>query len=1164
MNPLFSELDGFIRKYYKNQLLKGCLITLCGLGALFLAFNGLEHFLYLSSKMRLCLLLAFVIVTVLAIILGVIRPILKIFRIGKQMDYQTAEPIIRRYFPQIQDKLLNLLELYKKSQDDAHSEYLILQAAIAQKTDKLSVYKFVRAISYKTNWKYARMAIIPTLIIVGLVIFYPTGIVNPSKRILSYKVYFEKPSPFAFEILNEHLETDQNTDFELIVKSVGDEIPNELLLVVGNNVFKMTKQNKVSFAYKFINVHSDIEFIFQVGDIQTKPYHLSVIPKPVVYDMKIMLHYPQYTGLRDETIETNGNLSVPEGTNIRWQVLTKDVDTLFFGIGQAIQSSTQVHAHKMTTRATQSTAYWIAPKNRRTHVADTMYYALEVVQDVYPSIEILEFRDSLNPMVLFFKGQISDDYGFSNVQMRILKNNATQDTLTFDVSFDPQNTRQEILHFIDVSRIMNEFGDKITYYFEVSDNDGVNGYKTSYSQTFAYITKTEQEVAQELTQQAENLIHSMEDNLKKLKTNEKELERLARTMLEKPTLGWEERKEMQKILQEMNAIQQQHKNAKEQMELMFRNEQQLNKDNQRLLEKQQLMQTLYDQVMTEEMKKTLEEIESLMQQQYNKNQLEQALEQIRMNNEDMEKQLDQNIAIFKQMEVERKREEAMDQLDALTQKQRELREEMQKSEQITENQKQQQENINKEFENLQQQLDAIEKDNQQLENPLEFNRSEKNEQQAEQALQKAQQQMQSNDKQQAEQSQQQAEDAMQAMLDEMEQSEEEESNGEDAEMIRHVLKNIVQTSKGQEALMEQMKTMTTNDPRYTALMRQQASLKGDITTISDSLYALGRRQPIVATTINKTLKEVERNSESVMQQLLGANDIFHQQISYRNQQATRQQQQIMTGLNDMGLLLAESLKKMQEQQQMKGQGSGRRNSKNKNSSGGRDGQKKSKAQSAREMQEALNKRLQEMRQAMQKEGGNRPQSGEKGQPKMSEQFARAAAQQEAIRRLMQETAEQMKRAGGKATGEMQNLISEMERIERELVNKTLNDDMLRRQNQIVTRLLEAEKAEMNREQEERRQSQEAQQKTYNIPKELLDKKIKNHQIFFAFSILNLVLRAISVDNQRVTNSRRILSHWLSFNLAPKTPITSEAIAVPKSPDCFNVMPLNSPYKNPAA
>jgi hypothetical protein len=131
----------------------------------------------------------------------------------------------------------------------------------------------------------------------------------------------------------------------------------------------------------------------------------------------------------------------------------------------------------------------------------------------------------------------------------------------------------------------------------------------------------------------------------------------------------------------------------------------------------------------------------------------------------------------------------------------------------------------------------------------------------------------------------------------------------------------------------------------------------------------------------------------------------------------------------------------------------------------------------RQMQEQLNKQLEEARKKMEqgeKEGGEK--TGNKpGQQSMSEQFARMAAQQEAIRKMMQEHQSELKKEGKGYGGEIDKMLKDMEEIEKDLVNKRITPQTINRQQQILTRLLESERAEMQREKEEKRESREARQ-----------------------------------------------------------------------------------------
>lgn len=105
-----------------------------------------------------------------------------------------------------------------------------------------------------------------------------------------------------------------------------------------------------------------------------------------------------------------------------------------------------------------------------------------------------------------------------------------------------------------------------------------------------------------------------------------------------------------------------------------------------------------------------------------------------------------------------------------------------------------------------------------------------------------------------------------------------------------------------------------------------------------------------------------------------------------------------------------------------------------------------------------------------------------------------AAQQEAIRKMMQEFQEQMKEQTGMSNQQLDQMIRDMQRTEKELVNKTISQHTINRLKSIETRLLESERADMEREKEEKRKSTQGREmRNPNPPKEWDLDKTKEKQ-----------------------------------------------------------------------
>jgi hypothetical protein len=148
------------------------------------------------------------------------------------------------------------------------------------------------------------------------------------------------------------------------------------------------------------------------------------------------------------------------------------------------------------------------------------------------------------------------------------------------------------------------------------------------------------------------------------------------------------------------------------------------------------------------------------------------------------------------------------------------------------------------------------------------------------------------------------------------------------------------------------------------------------------------------------------------------------------------------------------------------------------------------------MQEQLNKQMEAMQKAMekgQKDGGKKPgqRPGQGGMPGMSKELAQMAAQQEALRNMVRDYEGKMKQGdkGGKnGPGGLGDLSQKMELTERDIVNKNISPETLRRQQDILSKLLEAEKSEREREMENRRESQEAKDEISGNPEEFFKYK----------------------------------------------------------------------------
>jgi hypothetical protein len=256
-------------------------------------------------------------------------------------------------------------------------------------------------------------------------------------------------------------------------------------------------------------------------------------------------------------------------------------------------------------------------------------------------------------------------------------------------------------------------------------------------------------------------------------------------------------------------------------------------------------------------------------------------------------------------------------------------------------------------------------------------------------------------------------------------------------------------------------------------------------------------------------------------------------ISYLEQraspQATVNQQYVMTGANNLALMLNEVLQQLmdkqaeQKNQEGKPGGSCSKPGKNPSKKPGKGmgmqlgdiiTQQQKLGDAMKQLMDKMGKQGKEGKEGKDgkkpgdkpgdKPGGEKP-GGKEGKGEKpggesgggdqgggdSEQMARIAAQQSALRKQLNDINNQL-RKDGKSNPNLTKIQQDMDRNETDIVNKRMTQDILRRQSEIMTRLMEAKDAMREQEQGKERESNSGKEMTRDIPQQLKD-ILKNKQ-----------------------------------------------------------------------
>jgi hypothetical protein len=417
-NELINKLDKFIRKYHTSQLIKGLLWFISGFAGLFLIFVLLEYYGYFNTLTRAILFYGFLVFNLVVLFLFVARPVAGILKLGKRISFEEAAKILGKHFKnEIDDKITNTLQLKKYLDENPGSADLII-AGIEQKSSKLKTVPFTNAVDFKVNMKYVPYALGLFIILVGGWQMFPFVFKESAGRIIRYEQQYERPAPFQINILNSMpIKAVKNERFKLEIQAVGNVLPAHVDINFRNTTQRMISKDKNTFEYEFRSVNEPIQFYLSAGNFNFGPWFIDVISKATLKNFSITANYPEYTGLGQENFLNIGDIEVPLGTKLRWEVYTEDTDSILFYYDGDRNGFEEIRksVYKFETSVLIDFQYDIIAKNDEFGAGDSLSYFVRTKPDLYPSISLREYQDSVMLSHVFFEGLIRDDYGFTDL-----------------------------------------------------------------------------------------------------------------------------------------------------------------------------------------------------------------------------------------------------------------------------------------------------------------------------------------------------------------------------------------------------------------------------------------------------------------------------------------------------------------------------------------------------------------------------------------------------------------------------------------------------------------------------------------------------------------------------------------------------------------------------
>ena len=1184
---LIGRLDAFIRKYYANQVLRGSLVFLSCLLFYFLTVSISEYYLYLPVWARISIISGFVGLGGTALIVWVAIPLAKMGRLGNVISHEQAAGIIGRHFPEVSDRLLNILQLKMHPDNNASRE--LAEASINQKISQISVVPITTAIDLSKNKKYLPYLLPLVLAGVFILVAAPNVFKEGSSRLFQPTKAFEKPSPFQFIIKNPALIAIRNSDFVLTVETKGSALPAEAYIETGSDRVLMQPLENHSFQYTFKNVTEAVQFRITAAGFYSPSNTLKVVQRPVLKAFHINVNYPAYTGKKEETRTSLSDMTLPVGTTVAWSFVTDHTDdaTIGFGGGAPVNMTKKGATYGYQFRFMNDTGYTITLANKIAGISDSFKYQVQVIPDQYPVIQLQQFKDTVSGKQVVITGTAGDDYGITRVAFiyEVTDKNRQVVTKSIPVKITP-GALTSFQQYFDIQSLNMQPGQKLTYYIEAWDNDGVHGPKSSRSEVMSFLMYDEKQIDSAINENSRQINSGISNGDQKSQQLQSDYKDMQSKMLQSENVDWDQKQTLQEMMKKQLDLKTNVENIKQRFEEQMRQSEQKKfsddlKDKQKELDKQ--LDNLLNKELNEEMKKLQE-----LMQKLNKDKAVEAMRQLEQDNKLFKMDMERIQEEMKKLEMQMRMEDMANKLDDLAKKERELEKETEKADQNKQNQidnskkddqatdknkddkagdkkdsnnadkagdkkegdkedkagdkkdgdkagnddkagdkagdkkdagndkkgdkagdkpKKDNKELSKEQKDLKDKLDKAMKEDlketQKLAKETKQNdrmeEEEKDGKDAEEDMKDSEENLDKKENQKAGKSQKKAAEKMEKMAKSMRSKAAAGGGGPeeidiDIKATRQILSNLIRLSFDQEDLMESVRKTSAASQGYVANQDEQNRLHTNSLMIRDSMFALSKRIIKISENVNRETSDLEYNMKKAVDHL----------ENRKRDMALTDEQYVMTHTNNLALMLNEILANlMQMQSEGKKGGSGGACSKPGAGSKPKKGpgsQLSDIITEQQQMGEGLKKGMKSGQKPGDKPGdkpgegqgqkpGSKPGQGQKGgqgnqasgEYGDAEQLARLAEQQASIRRRIQDLASELNSKGLGNSKELREIQEKMDKNETDLVNRRLTSDMLMRQKEIETRMLEVQKSLREQEQDDKRSSKSAQDMSRPVP-----------------------------------------------------------------------------------
>jgi len=1073
VNLIKRKHQSILKKRVRSVFIIGTAILLLG----FLLITLLEYRFYISSWIKSSLLAA-----------TFFSSGASVFFILKNYTAPSFTSLYQEFADHSKlEPLKNAIDLYTFKRGENHP---LRSAAINQNISALSNQKIQRKLTdylvHRPEQKLYKKGLAGLTVSAGFLLCVSFLLSDAVNRSFHFWKNYQAPNPYSYTVNPGNITLEQGASLVPEI-TFSEEIPKEIKLAFKTDIEENFRTRPVSSldqntaSFSPLTPNTDAAYYFIMDGFKSRVFEADIQLLPRFKSLKVIVNPPSYTEL-DSTVYSyplsnirayrGSELTLTGKTNKPLKKLTLIKKQIEDRVSFSLTDGQNV-LHQLDLTESDTLAFFMKDSVGLTN-KNNFEFIVELLDDQNPFVQIVEPETNMEmekPAEISIEYEANDDFGLTSAQLnyelkRAFRKEAVKGSVPLKI---PALNNSETFPW-DIKQLNPKPRDVLSFRIEVFDNDAINGSKKATSRTITINFPSLTAQLDKLDRDESNIEDKLEEVSDSYKEMKREYDHFKKQLREKPQGNWEQQ-------QTLEQVREQHEKMDQKVQDLNKKFEEIRKD----LEKSDLMseetlktynelQKLLEDIDDPELAKALEELQKAMGN-LNQQQLKEAIENFEFNEQQYQERLQRTMELFQKLKLNSDLDKLAKALEELSRKEKELAE----SDENSSEEIQKQQAIQKDTEELSKKIEELSEQSPD-ESKEEIDKLQKEtEQQIEEVREKLQKNLEnlqqsggSGNSNTLKQQQQQIQKQFQQMAGNMRSSQQNLMQQQfqiNITALQYILHSLINLSEKQEELAKETELLTNRSQAFVQKARTEDLIAGQFKQISDSLFQVSANLPAFSNRINERKNQVEKQLQTAVEQL-----------SERNKSnSVYAERQSLGGINELSSMVASLLDQIQSQQS-NGSGSGQMSM--------QDFIKKLQEMSGQ--QQMLNQQIQDFINDIQ---------GERLTKDQMDRLNQLSRQQNRIRKQLRDLQNNGElESGDRVLSELERMSEQMEETINDLRGGETDENVIERQQNILSRMLNAEKALQERGKEEKREGTTAEdiQNTKNpdVTLEELQKRLR--------------------------------------------------------------------------